>query len=189
MLKQIKAIQIVNKKLGKDFIKTGIEVNILLDGSLDLPDSILSQLDWVVASVHAHFTKDATDRLIAACKNPLVNCIGHPTGRLLFKRNAYPLNMQKFLEAAFITNTAVEINAQPNRIDLPYESVIEAARLGVKMVVSTDSHHLNEFSFMNLGLAVANRGWCKSSDILNTYGWQDILIFKNKKRINASVLV
>jgi len=117
LLEEIKEIQLINKMLGLDFVKKGIEVDILLDGSLDLSDEVLSQLDWVVASVHSHFNRDNTDRIIKAMENPFVNVIGHPTGRLIGMREAYPVDMDAVIKTAKETQTALEVNAQPTRMD------------------------------------------------------------------------
>ncbi|HSN08228.1 MAG TPA: DNA polymerase/3'-5' exonuclease PolX, partial [Hanamia sp.] len=117
-MEQAKEIRRVNNKLNKDFLKRGVEVDIMADGSLDLKDDLLEQLDWVCASVHSGFTHDNTERIIAACENKLVNCIGHPSGRLMGRREAYPVNWQKVFRVAKQTNTAFEINCQADRMDL-----------------------------------------------------------------------
>ncbi len=111
--KQIKAINEVNKKLGRDFIKKGVEVDILADGSLDLKDELLAQLDWVCASIHSGFKQDATERLIMACKNPYVCCIGHPSGRLIGKREAYPVDWPKVFKAAKQTGMPWKLMPNP----------------------------------------------------------------------------
>ncbi|HXP53065.1 MAG TPA: PHP domain-containing protein, partial [Bacteroidia bacterium] len=182
VLKQIKEIENINKKLGRDFIKKGIEVDILPDGTLDLSDETLSQLDWVTASIHSSFKRDNTDRIIKACNNPYVSCIGHPTGRLIGSREPYGINIEKVLEAAKRTNTALEINAQPQRMDLNDEMAMAACEKGVTMVISTDSHDSNQFAYMQLGIYIARRAWCTADNILNTKSWAEIEKFLNKKR-------
>ena len=181
-LAQIDQIKRVNQKLGADFIKTGAEVDILADGSLDLHDDLLAQLDWVVASIHSQFNRDNTQRLIAACRHPFVSVIGHPTGRLIGKRNPYRLDIDQVIEAAVATGTALEINAQPLRMDLNDQLAHIARKKGAKLVISTDSHYPGNFDFMKLGVALARRAWCTKDNILNTGSWEDISKFKNAKR-------
>jgi DNA polymerase (family 10) len=178
ILKQINEIKKVNKKLGRDFVKAGIEVDILADGSLDISDEVLSQLDWVTASIHSVFNKDNTQRIIRASENPYVNCIGHPTGRLIGTREPYALNMEEIITAAKKNNIALEINAQPNRMDLNDELASLVRKNGVPLVISTDSHSLDNFHFMKLGVFIAQRAWCSKNDVLNTRSWSEIEKFK-----------
>jgi DNA polymerase (family 10) len=181
-LKQLTAVKELNENLGMDFLKAGAEVDILPDGSLDLSDEVLEQLDWVTASIHSGFRKDNTDRIIKACEHPLVHCIGHPTGRLIGKREAYTFSFEEVIKAALHSGTALEINAQPDRMDLNDEMAFEAREQGVKLVISTDSHKPTDYYFMELGIYVARRAWCKPSDILNTCAWSDLQKFASKKR-------
>lgn len=180
--KQIKEIEAVNKKLGKTFIRKGVEVDILPDGTLDLADELLAQMDWVCASIHSGFSKDNTDRLIKACQQPYVNCIGHPSGRLLGKREPYKVNWTKVFETASKTGTAMEINAQPDRMDLNDVLARQAREAGVILTISTDSHTAENFSFMPLGVTVARRAWCKAGDVLNTKSWKEVEVFVRSKR-------
>ncbi len=182
VLEEIKEIKLLNKMIGFDFIKTGIEVDIMLDGSLDLPDDILSQLDWVVASVHSHFNRDNTDRILKAMENPYVNVIGHITGRLIGLREGYPVDMNAVIKKAKETGTALEINAQPRRMDIDEIWIRKAVEEGVKLVISTDAHNLGNFAFMEIGVYIARRGWAEKKDILNAGGWKDIVSFRNEKR-------
>ncbi|KAA9035660.1 DNA polymerase/3'-5' exonuclease PolX [Ginsengibacter hankyongi] len=179
---QVKEIRRVNTKLKKDFIKTGTEVDIKADGSLDLKDELLEQLDWVCASIHTGFTHDNTERIIAACENKFVNCIGHPSGRLIGQREAYPVNWEKVFRVAKQTNTAFEINCQADRMDLNDELAIMARENGVKLTISTDSHQQSQFAFMQLGVFIARRAWCTKNDILNTASWNEIKKFAERKR-------
>ncbi|HTL80622.1 MAG TPA: PHP domain-containing protein, partial [Bacteroidia bacterium] len=181
ILKQLKEIHDLNRKNGDQFIKCGIEVDILPDGTLDVDDEILSQLDWVTASIHSGFSKDNTERIIRACENPFVNCIGHPTGRLIGDREAYTIDFAKIISAAKKTGTALEINAQPQRMDLNDELAMEARKANVPLVISTDSHDKEQFDYMQLGVAIAQRAWCTAGDILNTKSWNEIARFRNKK--------
>lgn len=187
LLQQLEEIKLINKKIGTDFIKTGIEVDILPDGSLDLSNDVLSQLDWVTASIHSGFSKDNTDRLIKACENPFVNCIGHATGRLIGKRDAYPLDIDKILAVAKKHTTAFEINCQPERMDLDDELARKAREKGVLMIISTDSHSLSAFDYMKYGVFIAQRAFCTQNDILNTRSWKEIELFRRNKINNAEL--
>ncbi|HVT86604.1 MAG TPA: DNA polymerase/3'-5' exonuclease PolX [Chitinophagaceae bacterium] len=180
--KQFVEIDRVNKKIGKELVKKGVEVDILADGSLDLPDDLLKEFDWVVASIHTGFNKDNTERLLKACEHPSVHCIGHPSGRLIGKREGYPLDWKKLFEKAITTGTAIEINAQPDRLDLKDDLVKDAIDEGVTITISTDSHALTQFKNMALGVAVARRGWCCRENVLNTNSWKSIEQFKKRKK-------
>ena len=179
--KQILEINEINKKLNKEFLKAGAEVDILTDGTLDLSDELLQKLDWVVASVHTQFKIDNTDRIIRACQNPFVHAIGHPTGRLLGTREPYAVNMERVIEAAATSGTALEINAHAFRIDLDGKWARIARDNQVTLVIGTDAHNNDNYSFMKLGVLTARRAWCKAEDILNTRPWEKIVEFKNAK--------
>lgn len=188
VLKQLREIEKVNKNIGKDFIKKGMEVDILPDGSLDMPDEILAQLDWVTASIHTGFKNDNTKRLIKACENPYVSSIGHPTGRLIGTREGYKVDIEALIKVAKQTGTALEINSQPQRMDLNDDMARMTRENGVKLVITTDSHDLGQFSFMKLGIYIARRAWCTAEDILNTKSWADIKRFTDRKK-QSHVLV
>ena len=181
--KQFMEIARINEKLGKDFIKKGVEVDILTDGSLDLPDNLLQQFDWVTASIHTGFHKDNTERIIKAFRNPLVHCIGHPSGRLIGKREAYPLDWEKLFKTLADTHTAIEINSQPDRLDLKDNLVKSAIEKGIVITISTDAHMLTQFDYMELGVSVARRGWCTKENILNARSWSAVEEFKKRKRM------
>jgi DNA polymerase (family 10) len=181
ILKQINTIASINEKRGENFIKCGIEVDILRDGSLDISDDVLSQLDWVCASIHSHFKQNNTERILRAIENKWVCCIGHPSGRLIGRRDPYPLNMDLIFAAAKKNNTALEINAQCERMDLNDHYSRQAQELGVPLVISTDSHNLSQFKWMEMGIAIARRGWCSADNILNTRKWKDIETFRKRK--------
>ncbi len=178
---QIKEIKLINGNLGFQFVKTGIEVDILSNGKLDFSDELLSQLNWVTASIHSGFKSDNTERIIAACNNKHVDCIGHPSGRLIGIRNPYKINFNEIIHAAKQTGTALEINAQPNRMDLNEEFARAAKEYKVPLVISTDAHAYHEFDFMKLGIAVARRAWCEKKDILNTFSWEHITTWKLRR--------
>ena len=185
--RQLKAIEKVNRALGKNFIKPGIEVDILKDGKLDLPNELLAQLSWVVGSLHIPRQGDNTGVLISACENPYVCVIGHPTGRLLNRRAPYEVEMEKVIKAAAETGTALEINAQPKRMDLNDVLARQAKEQGVKLVISTDTHYLRQFSNIRYGVAVARRAWCTKDDVLNTLPWKDLVAHINQKREKLGV--
>jgi len=181
--RQFKEIDEVNHRIGKPFVKKGVEVDILADGRLDLSDKLLSEFEWVTASIHSGFTKDNTDRLVKACEHPLVHCIGHPSGRLIGRREAYPVDWHRLFKKAAATRTAIEINAQPERLDLRDEHIAMAVKLGVRFTVSTDAHDPSSFAFMRLGVATARRGGCRCEDILNTAAWTEVVGYKSSRSL------
>ncbi len=179
---QMKAIRDINARGVGAYLLAGIEVDIHPDGSLDLDDAVLKELDWVVASVHSHFGQDATERIIAACQSPWVHCIGHPTGRIIFSRDPYPMDLDAVLRAAAATGTALEINAHQDRLDLSDLHARKAKEMGVKLALGTDSHHLGQLWMMRLGVGVARRGWLEPRDVINTYPLKELLAFTRKSR-------
>lgn len=152
-------------------ILTGIEVDIMADGSLGLPNTVLSDLDLVIASIHSGFKQEKdilTRRLLKAIENDHVDIIGHPTGRLLGERSPYELDLGRILDAAADTRTALEINASPHRLDLDDGAVRQARDRGVRLAIGTDAHDPAELAHMIHGVTIARRGWCGPADILNT---------------------
>jgi DNA polymerase (family X) len=152
----------------------GIEVNIKADGSLDVPDEILAERDWVIASVHSGFDRSPTERVLAAMENPHVHCIGHLTGRKLNKRSPADISLERVVEKALETGTFLEINSQPDRLDLRDAHARYAAEAGVKVVVSTDAHEVRALEFAELGIAQARRAWLTKEQVLNTRTWPQI---------------
>lgn len=153
---------------------SGSEVNILPDGSLDYEDDLLDALDWVIASIHTAFSDDEaknTERMITAIENPLVDCIGHPTGRLLNRRDPYPLDIERVIAAAAEAGTILEINGNPRRRDLNEIHARMAAEAGVKIVINTDAHRPDTLRFMQYGIATARRAWLTPDQVLNTGPW------------------
>lgn len=184
-LEQMKAVEKLKKEYGDERILMGAEVDILADGRLDLADSTLEGMDWVVASVHTGMDRDNTERIIKACESPFVNAIGHPTGRLLGSRQAYELDFEKVLEAAASTGTALEINAQPQRMDLDDELALKAKRRGIPLVIDTDMHRLTHLEHAMNGIAVARRAWCTKADILNALNPEQIRELVQAKRTGS----
>jgi DNA polymerase (family 10) len=169
-LAHIERIRAVEKKMKGIRIFAGIEVDILGDGSLDLSDSVLEQMDIVIASVHSHFNQDRatmTDRLLKAVANPNTSLIGHPTGRLLLRRDAYQFDLDAVLKAAAKHKVAMELNSYPDRLDLCDVHLRLAKQHGVKIVINTDSHHTSHMEKMRYGILQARRAWLKKEDVLN----------------------
>ena len=152
-------------------IFAGVEVDILADGTLDLSDSVLEQMDIVIASVHSHFNQtplEMTDRLLKAIHNPNTSLIGHPTGRILLRRDAYGFDLDAVLRAAAQKKVAMELNAYPDRLDLCDRHLRRAKELGVKIVINTDSHHTTHMEKIRYGVVQARRAWLTKDDVLNT---------------------
>ncbi len=172
-VEHIKRIHEAGKRIDGIKIFAGIEVDILVDGSLDLSDSVLEQMDVVIASVHSHFNQTApemTDRLLKAVSNPNTSVIGHPTGRLLLRRDAYPFDLDLVLKEAAKKKVAFELNAYPDRLDLCDRHLRLAKQHGVKIVINTDSHHTSHMDKIHYGVLQARRAWLTRNDVLNTRG-------------------
>lgn len=179
--KQMAEIDRLNKKFrGKIKILKGTECDILKDGSLDLPDNLLQQLDVVGASVHSFFNlskRDQTERIIRAMENPHVDILFHPTGRLIQKRKAYEVDMDKLIHAAKRTGTVMEANGSPDRLDLNDEYIRKCVDAGVKIAIDSDAHTKGHFAFLDFGVAQARRGWAKKSDVVNAWPLTKCLAF------------
>src|SRR5271167_3438851 len=170
-LDHIHRIRTVEKEMGGIRIFAGIEVDILGDGSLDLSDAVLEQMDIVIASVHSQFNQDRaamTDRLLRAIENPNTSLIGHPTGRLLLRRDAYQFDVDAVLKAAAQHKVAMELNSYPDRLDLSDVHLRMAKQHGVKIVINTDSHHTSHMEKLRYGVTQARRAWLTKEDVLNT---------------------
>jgi len=176
---QRKEIEAVNEQLAGRFrVLAGIEVEVHSDGSLDLPDDTLAELDLVVAAVHTGLRQDReqiTGRMVAAIRHPHVDIIAHPTGRLIGEREGADLDMEAVFHAAAETGIALEINANPARLDLKDVHVRRAIELGVKLVISSDAHTVGAFADLRFGVATARRGWATAGDILNTRSAEDLV--------------
>jgi DNA polymerase (family 10) len=166
----------------------GSEVNILPDGSLDYDDGVLAELDWVVASVHSSFrmSSDAmTKRIIAAVEHPLVDALGHPSGRKIEERAPYSFDLAQVIEAAARTGTMLEINSNPNRRDLNEVGARAAAAAGVPIVINTDAHRVGSFAVARYGIATARRAWLTASDVANTRPWAEVAAMRSRTRVPA----
>jgi DNA polymerase (family 10) len=172
---QWREIEALNERLPKSFrVYRGIEVNIRADGSLDVEDEVLAELDWVVASVHTSFERSPTERIMGAMDNPHVDCIGHLTGRRLLKRDGAPVDVERVVAHAVETGTAVEINSQPDRLDMRDTHARLAGEAGVLIPINTDAHSVGALGYAELGVAQARRAWLTKEQILNTRSWRDV---------------
>ena len=172
-LKHIEKIRKADEQIKGIKIFAGIEVDILADGELDLSDAVLKEMDVVIASVHSAFNQEApkmTERLLRAVNHPHVSIIGHPTGRILLRRDAYAFDMERVLEAAARNKVAMELNAYPDRLDLCDRHLRMAKERGVKIVINTDSHHTSHMEKIRYGVLQARRAWLTPADVLNTLG-------------------
>ncbi len=183
LLKQMAEIDKVDKRLSGIKILKGCEVDIKDDGSLAIEDEVLAKLDVVLAAVHSGFKMskaDMTKRMLRAINNPQVDIISHPTGRLIHRREGYQLDFEKIFKAAKETKTALEINAHLDRLDLKDTDVRQAVEAGVKITIGTDAHSAVHLPMMELGVAVARRGWAQKKDILNTRSLTEFLKYFEK---------
>lgn len=174
---QSEQIRMINGEQEEVKLLSGIEVDILGDGSLDLPDDVLAERDVVVASIHSGFRQsreELTARVLRAMENVHVDMIGHATGRLLGRREPYAIDMEEVIKKAAETGTVLEINASPDRLDISDVYAREAGTAGVKIVISTDAHSQVELDNMHLGIGVARRAWLTEEHVINTWSWSDI---------------
>jgi len=182
---QRKGIDKLNSRLHQGYggqakfqILQGCEANILNDGSIDIKDEALKELDFVIAGIHSAFKMEKakmTERIIKAMKNPNVDIISHPTGRILKKRDEYQIDFNKILRAARETKTILEINSFPERLDLNDQNIRRAKEAGVKMAINTDSHHRDQLRLMEFGIAQARRGWAEREDVINCWPLEKLL--------------
>ncbi|WP_243297403.1 DNA polymerase/3'-5' exonuclease PolX [Bacillus litorisediminis] len=185
LLKQKEEIARLQEKYPDILILAGIEMDILPDGSLDFENDVLEELDFVIASIHSGFQQSKAkimERLKTALNNVHVNLIAHPTGRKIGTRTGYEIDIEQLIELASSTNTALELNANPNRLDLNFEYVRKARQAGVKICINTDAHYKESLSFMEIGVATARKGWLQPNDCLNAMNKEDLLAFLNIKR-------
>jgi DNA polymerase (family 10) len=177
---QIGEIKQLNQRLDGIHIFSGIEVDIRADGNLDMPDELLAELDIATAAVHSAMNQSQeqmTKRIIKAIENPNVDVLAHPSCRLLPGREPVAVDMEAIFQAALRTNTALEINAMPSRLDLKDIHTYRARELGVKLIISTDAHSTEHLEFMRFGVGVARRGWCQAQDILNIRPLEEFIAY------------
>ncbi len=171
LLDQAEMIAELNDRLEGFRVLASAEVNIMKDGSLDISNGVLDKLDIVGAAIHSHFNlpvEAQTERLVQAAKNPSVDILFHPTGRLINRRPGYPVDLEKVIEAAKYAGTVLEIDAHYDRLDLKDDYVRMAVRKGVKLVIDSDAHHPIHYAYLTFGVGQARRGWATRSDVLNT---------------------
>jgi len=189
-LKEIKQINESLAKEGTDFrLLTGVEVDILRDGTLDLPDDVLSELDVVVASLHQSFNQteaEITQRLIGAARNRFVHILGHLSGRLLLEREPYKLDHHAVIDVCAATGTWIELNASPYRFDMDWRFWPYAKSKGVKCVINCDAHRFEQAGFLRLGAGIARKGWLTKEDVVNTLPLKSLVKELGKKRARTS---
>jgi DNA polymerase (family X) len=171
---QTEEVAALNARLAPFRILRGIEVSIRTDGTLDFADEELEQCDWVVASLHSAFERTPTERVLAAMENPHVDCIGHLTARKLNKRGGTDVALDKVIEKALETATFLEINSQPDRLDLRDTHARMAGEAGLPLVVSTDAHEVGALAFIELGVAQARRAWLTKEQVVNSRSWRKV---------------
>ncbi len=186
---QLKEIRAINQRLAQEGdpfrLLTGVEVDILKDGTLDLPDDLLAELDVVIASIHQSFSQseaETTGRLIQTAHNPYVHMLGHVSGRLLLEREPYKLNHHAVIEACAQTGTWLELNAHPSRLDMDWRFWPYAKSKGVKCVINCDAHRLEHAGFLRLGAGIARKGWLEKKDVLNTLPLDKLMVELRRKR-------
>lgn len=178
--KQNEEIKALNEKYDDIFILSGIEMDILPDGRLDFEDELLSELDIVIASIHSSFFQPKSQimkRLTNALQNPHVDIIAHPTGRLIGRRDGYEVDMDMLIELAKETDTVLELNANPARLDLAYSHLQKAQEAGVKIVINTDAHNISHLEYMDVGVSYAKKGWIRPGSVINTWKKDELLAF------------
>lgn len=171
LMEEMKEIEAINRKLKGFRLLAGVEVDIRGDGQMDFPDDLLKKMDIVVASIHSGFRQSRQQimkRMASAMRNPYVSVIAHPTGRLIGERDPYDVDIHELLRTAKETGTAIEINAYPLRLDLNDVHAKMAKEMGVRVVISTDTHITSQFDYMSYGVSIARRGWIEKKDVLNT---------------------
>jgi DNA polymerase (family 10) len=182
---QIERVHELDAQLDGLKLLIGTETNILTDGSLDYDDDLLARLDWVIASVHTSFAMEEramTDRMVAAIEHPLVDAIGHPTGRKIETRPPYALDIERVIEAAARTHTMIEINSSPDRRDLNELHARAAAQAGVMILVNTDAHSTRNLELLRYGIATARRAWLTPAQVANTRTWAEFAPMRKRAR-------
>ncbi|HEX4525300.1 MAG TPA: DNA polymerase/3'-5' exonuclease PolX [Gaiellaceae bacterium] len=179
--RQAEAIDRLNKRVAPFRILKGIEVNIRPDGTLDVADADLATRDWVVASTHSRFDHNPTERILAAMESPYVDCIGHPTNRRISTRRPSPIDLERVIEKALETGTFIEMNSQPDRLDLRDVHARAAREAGLKVVIDSDGHQIGALDYVELGVGQARRAWLTKDDVLNTRTWKQIEKLRKKR--------
>ncbi|GGC93333.1 DNA polymerase/3'-5' exonuclease PolX [Thalassobacillus devorans] len=184
--KQREELDKINAEMEGFHIFAGIEMDILPDGSLDFDDAFLQEMDFVIGSIHSSFTQSQDKimkRLVNAMENPYVHMIAHPTGRLIGRRKGYSVDLDTLIEKAEQTGTILELNANPNRLDLNWETLIKAQEAGVHIAINTDAHNYSMLDHMRIGVGAARKGWLRKENVINTWKKEDLVnLFQGKAR-------
>ena len=184
LAKQMDEIDRLNEQWEEFRLLKSVEVDILEDGSLDLPDAILERLDLTVCSIHSRFNlsrEKQTERIIRAMENPNFNILAHPTGRMIGDREPYEVNVERMIEAAVERGCFLEVNAHPVRLDLNDVYCKTAKEMGLRLAISTDAHRVDELKHMRFGVSQARRGWLEAEDVLNTRSWEELKRLLSRK--------
>ncbi len=182
---QREEIRRLNKKYEDFTILAGVEMDILPDGTLDYDDDLLAEMDFVIASIHSAFSQPKEkimERLKTALNNAHVDLIAHPTGRKIGRREGYEVDMDLLIQLAKETNTALELNANPNRLDLSAENIRKAQSNGVKIMINTDAHKMETLDHMEIGVSAAKKGWIKKTTVLNTWDINELLSYLHERK-------
>jgi len=185
LLEQAEEINRLNEKYRNIHIFAGVEMDILPNSDLDFSDDFLKEMDWVIAAIHSSFNQTEAEimkRIQAACENPYVDVIAHPTGRLIGKRESYAINMEELLELAAKTNTALELNANPMRFDLSPEWLAKAQEADIPIAINTDAHQIKTLSHMEYGVKVARQAWLEKDTVINSWDLERIKKFSMRNK-------
>lgn len=185
LLRQREEILSLREKYPDIHIFSGVEMDILPDGSLDFDDQFLKEMDFVIGAIHSSFNQseeEIMNRLFQAMENPYVSLIAHPSGRLIGRREGYAVNMERLLEKAKETNTALEINANPRRFDLSSSWAEKAQDLGVLLSINSDAHNYESLHFVDLGVRVARAGWVRKESVINTWPLDKLINYLNRNK-------
>jgi DNA polymerase (family 10) len=180
--RQLEEIEALQERVKPFRILKGIEANIRSNGEVDVPEELLARLDWVVASIHQARDTSPTERVLAAMDNPYVDCIGHLTGRKITRRGPMDIDVGRVIEAALATGTFLEINSQPDRLDLRDVHARAAKEAALKLVINSDAHEIKAQDYVELGIGQARRGWLTKDDVVNTRTWPQLEKLRKKKR-------
>jgi DNA polymerase (family 10) len=181
LARQLEEIEALRGRFPKLRILAGVEANIRANGEVDVPEEELAQLDWVVASVHQAPDSRPTERVLDALDNPYVDCIGHLTGRRIRTRGPRDVNVEKVIEKALEVGAFLEINGQPDRLDLRDVHARAAKEAGLKLVLNSDGHEVRSQNYVELAVAQARRGWLTKDDVANTRTWKQLEKIRRKK--------
>jgi DNA polymerase (family 10) len=184
--RQHEEIDAINRTLDDFRVLKGVEADILVDGTLDYGSDVLDRFDFVIGSIHSRFAMgepEMTERVLRAMDDPHLAIVGHPTGRLLLTRDPYPLDLERILAKAAERGIAVEVNADPHRLDLDWRSVRRARDMGVRVSIGADAHSVAGMANVAVGLGMARKGWLEASDVLNTRDAEGFLSHARKQRV------